>query len=114
SRAASPGSRYRPIRSPVPPKTTSRSITSSPLGHAGERDAGGDHADVAERLREVAEELTGRGIYLLGQQTQAAGPGAKRRVEIRGLLQPALTGQVLDEPEAAEHERAFVAGDPVR
>src|SRR5262249_2016410 len=99
---------------PVPPKTTSRSITSKPLGRPCERDAGGDHADVAEGLGEVAGEVTGGGVDLLGQQSERARPGAQRRVDLRGLFELALARQILDEPEAAQHERAFVAGNAVR
>jgi hypothetical protein len=98
----------------VPPRTTSRSITSLPSGDPCERDAGGDHADVTERLREVAAELIRGRIDLLGQQPERARPGAQGRVELRGFLDPALMRKVLGEPEAAEHKGAFVAGDPVR
>src|SRR5262245_34376343 len=113
--AASPGRRYRPIRSPVPPNTTSRSITSRFRlpGRPCECDAGGDHPDVTERLREVAGELARRGIDLLGQQSQGARPRAQRGIELRCLLEVTLPGEVLDQPEAAEKERALLAGDSV-
>src|SRR5262245_43299700 len=102
---------------------TSRSITSG-LAVAtagswrfsecpGKRDAGGDHPDVTERLRKVAEELARRGIDLLGQQPDGARPSTERGVELRGLVHLSLPGQVLDQPEAAEHERALLAGDSV-
>src|SRR5262245_36143366 len=102
------------MRSPVPPKTTSRSITSPLPGNPCECDACGDHPDVTERLGEVAGELSRGGIDLLGQQPERARPGTQRRVELRGLVELALAGQVLDQPEAAEEKRALVAGDAVR
>src|SRR5262245_63124253 len=93
--------------------TTSRSITSRSC-RLCELDAGRDHADVTERLREIAGELTGGGLDLLGQQSERACAGAQRRVDLGGQIELALARQILDEPEAAQHERAFVAGDAVR
>src|SRR5262245_21062389 len=55
-------------------------------GRPGERDAGGDHADVTERLREVAAELTRGRIDLLGQQPERARSGAEGRIELGGVL----------------------------
>ena len=40
-------------------------------------------------------------------------PRAQRVVEIHGFLEPALLRKVVHQPEAAQQEGAFVAGDPV-
>src|SRR5215470_4047625 len=85
-------------------------IISSTYPRSSQRDAAGDHADVAECLREVAGEVARRRVYLLGQQAERTRPRAKRGVEVLRLVDPALTDQVVHEPEAAQQEGALITG----
>src|SRR5262245_10439466 len=84
-------------------------IISSTCPRPGQRDAAGDHADVAERLREVTGELARRRIDLLGQQAEWARPCAERGVAVVRPGEPPLPDQVVHEPEAAQQEGALVA-----
>src|SRR6516164_2442629 len=84
-------------------------IMSSTCPRSGQRDAAGDHADVAEGLREVAGELAGRRVDLLRQQAERARPCTERGVEVLGLVEAPLTNQIIHEPEAAQQEGALVA-----
>src|SRR6185312_228848 len=73
----------------------------------------GDQPDVAEGLREVAEQLTVRRVDLLSQKAQV--------IRVRGQLIEQLLrpiglpglGERGDQPERADDERAFLAGQPV-
>src|SRR5262245_55233441 len=80
--------------------------TRSLQGHAA-----GNHADVAEGLWEIADETAGGRVYLLRQQSERARPAAQRFIQAGRLVDPALFGQILHEPEAAQHEGAFIAGN---
>src|SRR5262249_60987405 len=92
----------------------SASDSCSPTGpRPGTGDAAGDHADVAEGLGEVAGKRARRRIDLLGQQAERACPRTERGVEVLRFVEAALTDQVVHEPEAAQQERALVAGDAV-
>ena len=83
---------------------------------AGAIDVGGgvDQADVAERLREVAELLAARGVDLLGEQAQIIGVTGQTVEQRRGALGLARLGKAGDEPEAADDERALLALEAVR
>src|SRR5262249_60158085 len=95
-------------------RTRGRAYSGSIVERSGQGHPAGDHSDVAERLREVADEVSRRWIDLLGQQPDGAGPPTQRGVELCSLVDPALLREVLHEPEAAEQERAFITCDPVR
>ena len=72
-----------------------------------------DEADVGEGLGEVAEELAGRGVDLLGEEAdvvRAAGHEVEQR---RRPLDLARERQALREPERADAERALAAGEAV-
>src|SRR5215831_5207503 len=84
-------------------------IMSSTCSRPGQRDAAGDHADVAERLWEVADELARRRVDLLRQQAERARPCTERRVEVLRLVEAPLTDQIVHQPEAAQQEGGLVA-----
>src|SRR5262245_30739733 len=86
------------------------SFMSSSCPRSGQCDAASDHADVAERLREVADKLARRRIDLLGQQAERACPRTERNVEVLRLVEAPLADQIIHEPEAAQQEGALVAG----
>src|SRR5438552_7134483 len=79
----------------------------------GDRGRGVDEPDVAERLREVPEQLTGRRVDLLREQADVVhvrggplerGPGALHLPRHRLRL---------CEPERAEEERALLSRKPI-
>src|SRR5262245_59582859 len=72
-----------------------------------------NQADVAERLREVAEESAARRVYLFGQQSDRIGSIAERMEKIDGIIQPSLISQIIRHPEAAEQKRAFAPHEAV-
>ena len=61
----------------------------------------------------VPQERTRGRVDLLGEEAQAARPSAERLIELDRLIEPALGGQVVDQPEAAQQEGPLVAGEPV-
>jgi hypothetical protein len=61
-----------------------------------------NQADVAERLREVAQESAARRVYLFRQQSERISPIAERMEEIDRFIQSSLIGQVVHHPEAAQ------------
>ena len=65
---------------------------------------------MAERLRKVAQELAGIGMDLFRQQSERVRAVAEGLVQRIGLIDPALTGQVVDEPEAAQQEVSLGSG----
>src|SRR5207302_2317887 len=78
-----------------------------------DRPGGVDEPDVAEGLREVAEQLAGLGIDLLGEESEVvAEPGGGAECFLR-LVD--LAGQRLrfGQPEGAQQERSLVAFEPV-
>src|SRR5262247_3548951 len=83
--------------------------TRSLQGHAA-----GDHADMAEGLRKIADETAGGRVDLLRQQSKLTRSTAQRFVQAGRLVEFALLGQILDEPEAAQDEGALVAGNSIR
>src|SRR5262245_46963713 len=76
---------------------------------SGQSDAAGDHADVTERLREVASELARRRFDLLGQQTERASSRTERGVQVLRLVEAHQKDQVFDGTEAAIQEGDGVA-----
>src|SRR5690606_25397060 len=78
-----------------------------------EPEGGVDEAEVAEPLREVAEELERLRVDLFGEEPERAGM-REERVE-RGARRRRLTGQRvgLDEPERRQQERALRPADAV-
>src|SRR5204863_4454698 len=74
---------------------------------------GRDQADVAERLREVAELLAVLGVDLLGQQAEIVRVAGELREQLLGTLDLAGLGEARDEPERADHERALLAHEAV-
>ncbi len=92
---------------------TSRLIVRVACSRSCQVDAAGDDADVAERLREVADERAGGRVDLLRQQAERAGAGAQGRVQVLGSFEVTLQNQVVDQPEAAQQEGALVAGQAV-
>src|SRR6516164_10375681 len=89
-------------------------IISSTCLRSGQCDAAGDHADVAERLREVAGKPARRRVDLLGQQAERACPRTQRGIKVLRFVEAPLTDQVVYEPETAQQEGALVAAYAVR
>src|SRR5262245_25707105 len=82
---------------------------SSTRPRPGQCHATGNYADVAERLREVADELARCRIDLLGQQSERACPCTERGVQLLRLVDAPLANQIVHQPEAAQEEGALVA-----
>src|SRR4029453_2079403 len=76
-------------------------------GGALELDRGVDDAHMTEGLREVAKQFAGHRIDLLGQQPDIVGVLEQVLVQLAAALNLASQYQVVDQPEAAQHERAF-------
>src|SRR5208283_4805326 len=72
-----------------------------------------DEPDMAERLREVAKELPGDWIDLLGQQADLIDEGGGTLENGPGPNRLAYLGQGLGQPEGAQKEGAFLALEPV-
>src|SRR5262247_55129 len=83
--------------------------TRSLQGHAA-----GDHADMAERLRKIADETACGRVDLFRQQSELTRPAAQRRIQTGRFVELALFGQIIDEPDAAQEERSFIAGNSIR
>jgi len=71
--------------------------------------AGVDQSEVAQRLREVAEERTRRRVDLLGEQPDVVLVGQELLEERGSLVDVAAARERLDEPERTGDERAFAA-----
>src|SRR5262245_40207326 len=71
--------------------------TRSLQGHAAR-----DHPDMAERLWKITDETACGRFDLLRQQSELTRAATQRCVQTRCLVEPALFGQILDEPEAAQ------------
>src|SRR5438128_4346013 len=78
-----------------------------------ERHAGGDHADMRERLREIADGLAARRLDLLGEEPDVVGAAEQALEQRLGLLAPAGVGEVLGRPEAARGEDVLRSLDAV-
>src|SRR5580698_7246744 len=68
-----------------------------------------DEPDVAESLREVAQELSARGIDLLRQQADVVDEGGGPFEDGAGPSRLTGPGQGLGEPKGAQQEGAFLA-----
>src|SRR5215211_2137247 len=75
---------------------------------------GGDQADVAERLREVAELLPIGRVNLLRQQAEIVRVARELLEQRLRALELAGLREARDEPERADHERALLASQTVR
>src|SRR5260370_19464241 len=69
--------------------------------------------DVAECLREVAEQLAGGRIDFLGKEPHVVGEGGCTRERLLGALELARERLRLCQPEGAEQESALLAGQAV-
>jgi hypothetical protein len=74
-----------------------------------ELDGGVDEAHVAEGLREGAQLLAAVGVDLLGEEADVVGPAKQLLEEIASTLDLAGEDEIVDEPERADDECAFVA-----
>jgi Sodium/hydrogen exchanger family len=79
----------------------------------GDRPGRVDQADVAERLREVADHLGAAGVDLLGQQADVAGVGDRPPEGRPGGLDLARQRLRLRQPKGAQQEGALLALQPV-
>ena len=68
---------------------------------------------MAEGLREVAEQLAGSGVDLLGQQADVVDEAGGPLEDRPGPFGPAGQGQRLGQPEGAQQEGALLAGEAV-
>src|SRR5436190_24302269 len=87
-----------------------RCYASATVGSAGAAGAvdlrgRGDEADVAERLREVAEQLAARRVDLLRDQAEVVRVADEPVEQLLGPLDLARLRERRDEPEGADHER---------
>src|SRR5438046_6507627 len=73
-----------------------------------EGDGRGHMGEVADALREVAEQLAVLDVVLLREQAQVVSRGDGPVVDPARFFQPALAGQAFDEPERAGHDYALV------
>jgi hypothetical protein len=92
--------------------TTNRPIM-TPSSVAGEQDGVAQDPDMAERLRVVAEEPSGRRVDLLGQQPERAHPITEPLEQLARLVDAASEHEVVDPPATAQQERPFLARQPV-
>ena len=84
------------------------------LRHGPADRPGGVHQpDVAERLREVPEQVAGAGVHLLGQQPDVVDMADRAVEDLRRPLHLPGDRQSVRQPERAEQEAALVAGQPV-
>src|SRR5438874_7485247 len=88
----------------------SRARTPSGLGDSP---GGIDQSDMAERLREVAEQFAGGGVDLLGEQADIVDERRRLREDALGPLDLPGHRKRLSQPERAQQERALLAGQPV-
>lgn len=65
---------------------------------------------MAEALWEVPEERTRAGVDLFGEQPERVRSVAQGLIDPVRLVEPALMGEVVDEPEAAQEERFTLLG----
>src|SRR4051812_45339242 len=72
-----------------------------------QRHGGGDHADVRERLRKVADGLAARRLDLLGEQVDVVGAAEQPLEQRLGLLPAPAVGEILGGPEAARCEHVL-------
>ncbi len=113
-----PGRRHDP-RHPAPARLAQGAVgigaghrLTPALGREVEDERAVDEGEVAEGLREVAQEgavlrhLLGVEAEVVLERPQGVEPGP-------GLLDPAEPGQRVDEPEGADQERALVPRQPV-
>src|SRR5207302_10570491 len=72
------------------------SVTVRSLGRlvGVQRHGGGDHADVRERLRKIADRLAARRLDLLGEEIDVVGAAEQPLEQRLGLLAPAGVGEV--------------------
>src|SRR5687768_9062726 len=75
---------------------------------AFDRERGVDQADMGEALREIAQRRAAVGIDLLAEQAEIAGVAEQVFEEPFGLIEIAAAREVVDRPEAADAEGAFV------
>src|SRR5262245_12069710 len=69
-----------------------------PVVRAIDVPGGGDQADVAERLREVAHQLAGGDLDLLGEQAKVVGVAGEAVEELLGAFDLARLRQALRKP----------------
>src|SRR4051794_29529736 len=79
----------------------------------GDGPGGVDQADVAESLGEVAQQFTGRGVDLLGEQAEVVAEADGRGERLPRLADLAGEGMGLGQPERAEEEGALLALEAV-
>src|SRR3954451_18773924 len=72
-----------------------------------ETQRGGEERDVRQRLREIAEQLAGMHVDLLGEQSDVVAAADDVVEERAGFIDAAGQRERFDEPEAAGEERAF-------
>src|SRR6478735_2988601 len=72
-----------------------------------------DHREMRERLREVAEVVTGLGVELLGVETERRRDADQSLQQVTRALLLADDGEGRDQPERADQERALLARQSV-
>jgi MFS family permease len=103
----------RRSRRDVPDVRPSSSTVLGPLLSLADRPGRVDESYVAERLREVAQQLPGVRVDLLGQQADVVDVSGGPLEHLTGALHAAGHRQGLRQPEGAQQERAFLTGQPV-
>jgi hypothetical protein len=75
--------------------------------------SGGDQTHVAERLREVPEQLAGAWVDLLGQEPDVVREAAGVLEERLGSFTATRPREAADKPERADDERSLAAAETV-
>src|SRR5690606_36777652 len=78
-----------------------------------EAENGVDEAEVAEALREVAEQDTGLGVDLLGVKAKGAHVADEAVEGDAGLIEVAGQSEGFDEPERGQQESTFWTADSI-
>ena len=78
-----------------------------------DRERRADEREVGERLREVAELPAGDGVVLLGEQPDVVAEVEQSLEQLAGLVELALPGEYLDQPERAGEKDALARREPV-
>src|ERR671937_2009389 len=91
-----------------PNRTRSVSLRRPRLLHVLDRDRSVHEREVRQPLREVAEELLRLWIHLLGEQPDVVRQRDELLHQLDRLVEPAVAGERVDEPERTREERALL------
>src|SRR5581483_3707681 len=84
-----------------------RAALAAPAYLAIEDQRGVHHADVGQRLREIAEQRAGLDVDFFGEQADVVAPFEQLFINALCFVDTAAEGERFDQPEAADEERAL-------